>query len=49
MYKYSSTLRSITKGRGTFASKFARYEEVPRDLAPKMVEQARKEREEQKD
>jgi elongation factor G len=49
MYKYSSTLRSITKGRGTFTSKFSHYDEVPRDLAPKMVEQARKEREEQKD
>jgi elongation factor G len=46
MYKYSSTLRSITKGRGTFGSRFSHYDEVPRDLATKMVEQARKEREE---
>ena len=47
MHRYSSTLRSITKGRGTFTMKFSHYEEVPRELAPKMIEQARKEREEE--
>jgi elongation factor G len=41
LYKYSTTLRSLTQGLGTYASKFSHYEEVPRDVAGKVVEEAK--------
>ncbi|MEO0097391.1 MAG: elongation factor G [candidate division WOR-3 bacterium] len=43
LYKYSSTLRSITQGRGYFTMKFSHYEEVPRELALKIIEESKKE------
>ena len=43
LYKYSSTLRSITQGRGYFNMKFSHYEEVPRELALKIIEESKKE------
>ncbi len=46
LHKYSTTLRSMTQGRGIFRQKFSHYEEVPGDLANKIVEQAKKEKEE---
>ncbi len=45
MYKYSTSLRSMTQGRGMFTSEFSHYEEVPRDAAEKVIEESRKERE----
>lgn len=48
MYKYSNTLRSITQGKGTFTQKFAFYEEVPHDIAEKIVAERKKEMEENK-
>ncbi len=48
LYKYSSTLRSITKGRGTFTMKFSHYQEVPKEIAQKIIEEAKKEQEEGK-
>ena len=35
---YATTLNSFTAGRGSYAMDFARYEEVPRDLAVRIVE-----------
>lgn len=32
MYKYSTTLRSITQGRGSFSTKFANFELVPNNI-----------------
>jgi elongation factor G len=32
MYKYSTTLRSITQGRGSFSTKFASFELVPNNV-----------------
>ena len=46
LYRYSSTLRSITKGRGTFTMKFSHYDEVPREIAQKIIEEAKREKEE---
>ncbi len=43
--QYAIDLRAITQGRGTFAMEFSHYEEVPAQLATKIVEQAKKERE----
>lgn len=39
MYKYSTSLRSQTQGRGTYTMKFSHYEEVPAHIASKIVEE----------
>jgi elongation factor G len=46
LYKYSTTLRSLTQGRATHTRTFHAYEEVPAHEVPKLVEAAKKEREE---
>lgn len=46
LYKYSTTLRSMTQGRGVFESEFSHYEEVPREIAQKMIEEAKAAKEE---
>jgi elongation factor G len=46
LYKYSSTLRSLTQGRGTHKRKFAYYEEVPREVEQKIIDEYNKSREE---
>jgi elongation factor G len=46
--KYAPDLRSMTGGRGTFTVEFSHYEEVPAHIAPKIVEQAKKEKEQEK-
>ena len=43
LYNYSSTLRSITKGKGTYTRKFSHYDEVPAEIAKKIIEEAKKE------
>ena len=45
LYQYSTTLRSLSQGRAGRAH-FHAYEEVPQHEVPKLVEAARKEREE---
>lgn len=42
MYKYSNSLRSMTQGRGFFTLEFSHYEEVPRELSAKVVEEAKR-------
>jgi len=42
MLSYAPGLRSITGGQGEFTMELARYEEVPRHLAARVVEQTRK-------
>ncbi len=37
MFKYATDLRSITQGRGIFSMEFARYEEVPQQIADKLA------------
>jgi elongation factor G len=46
MYKYSTQLRSLTQGRGIFRGKFAHYEEVPGDIAGKVIAEAEARKEE---
>lgn len=46
LYKYSTSLRSLTQGRATHARTFHAYEEVPAHEVSKVVEAAKKEREE---
>jgi elongation factor G len=44
LYRYSSTLRSLTGGRGVHAEEFSHYEEMPRDQEQKVVEESKKAR-----
>ena len=47
MLTYASTLKSLTAGRGSFSMEFAAYEEVPAQIQQKIVEEAKKAREEE--
>lgn len=47
VFKYATDLRSMTQARGSFTSKFERYEEVPAQIAQKIVESFQKEEEEE--
>lgn len=42
MFKYAIDLRSMTQGRGSFRQYFERYEEVPANIAQKVIEEAKK-------
>lgn len=42
LYRYSSTLRSLTGGRGVHAESFSHYEEMPREAEQKVVEESKK-------
>ncbi|OGU46113.1 MAG: translation elongation factor G [Ignavibacteria bacterium GWB2_36_8] len=46
LYKYSSNLRSLTQGRGNHKRKFAYYEEVPKEVEQKIIDEYTKSREE---
>jgi elongation factor G len=45
LYKYSTHLRSLTQGRASHRTKFSHYEEIPREIAEKVVSQAKAEKE----
>jgi len=45
MHRYSIDLRSITQGRGKFTMSFSKYEEVPANLAEKVIAAAKAEKE----
>jgi elongation factor G len=49
MFRYAIVLRSMTSGRGSFTMEFSHYEEVPADIAKKVIEAAAKDREEEED
>jgi elongation factor G len=44
LYRYSSTLRSLTGGRGVHTEEFSHYEEMPRDAEQKVIEESKKHR-----
>ena len=46
LYKYSSQLRSLTSGRGVHTRKFAYYEEMPKEVEQKIIDEYNKSREE---
>jgi len=48
MLKYAPDLNSKTGGRGTFTMEFSHYEEVPAQIAEKIITQAKKEKESEK-
>ncbi|WP_022670822.1 elongation factor G [Hippea alviniae] len=37
MFGYATALRSITQGRGTYTMQFSHYEEVPKNIAEKII------------
>ena len=43
MTDYVIALRAMTQGRGTFVYEVTRYDEVPANIAQKVIEAARKE------
>jgi len=43
--RYAPDIRSMTGGRGTFTLEFDHYDEVPSDLAGKVIEKIKAERE----
>jgi elongation factor G len=47
LYKYSSHLRSLTQGRGAHKLKFDHYEEMPKEIEQKVIEEYKKSREEE--
>jgi elongation factor G len=47
LYKYSSHLRSLTQGRGAHKRKFDHYEEMPKEIEQKVIEEYKKTREEE--
>jgi len=46
LYQYSSQLRSMTQGRGTFSMEFETYEEVPKEKLAKIIEESKKDMQE---
>ncbi len=48
LYKYSTQLRSMTQGKGSFTQKFAKYEPVPHEIAEKVIEESKLEKENEK-
>jgi elongation factor G len=46
LFKYSTALRSMTAGRGIHNRAFSHYDEVPGDISQKIIEQSKKEKEE---
>jgi elongation factor G len=48
LYKYSTTLRSMTQGRGGYESTFSHYEEAPHDFAQKVIAEHQAQKEEAK-
>jgi elongation factor G len=47
LYRYATDLRSMTQARGSFRMEYVRYEDVPGNVAQKIIEQAKKEEEEE--
>lgn len=46
LHGYSSALRSISKGKAVYFAKFSHYDEVPKELAQKIIAEAKKQKEE---
>jgi len=47
LYRYSSSLRSLTGGRGVHSESFSHYEEMPRDAEAKVVEESKRAKQQQ--
>lgn len=49
LYRYSTTLRSMTQGRGIHKQKFANYEEVPKEIMDKIIAEYEKSKTEEEE
>ena len=49
VFKYATDLRAMTQARGSFKMEFVRYEDVPGNIAQKIIEQAKNRKEEEED
>ncbi len=49
LYKYSTSLRSHTQGRGHHTREFSHYEEVPREIADKIIKDAQDHKQKEKE
>jgi elongation factor G len=49
MFTYSSQLRSMTGGRGSFEMEFSRLEIVPSSIAQRIAAEARKNKQEEEE
>lgn len=49
LHKYSTQLRSLTQGRGMFAMSFSHYEEVPKEIEGKIIEEYQKSKQEEEE
>ncbi len=47
LYRYSSTLRSLTGGRGVHSETFSHYEEMPREAEQKVIEESKRAKQQQ--
>jgi elongation factor G len=47
--RYATTLRSKTSGRGLFTRTFSHYEPMPKEIEAKVIEEAKKHREKEKE
>jgi elongation factor G len=45
LYRYSTSLRSLTQGRGLHSREFSHYEEVPREIADKIIKESQEAKE----
>ena len=45
--RYSQDLRSVSQGRGTYSLEFDHYDQVPANLEPKVIEEAKRAKEEE--
>ncbi len=48
LYQYSASLKSITSGAGTYSMHFSHYDVVPSHIAQKIIDEAKKLKEEEK-
>ena len=46
--RYAQDLRSVTQGRGTYSLEFDHYDPVPANLEPRVIEEAKRAREEER-
>jgi len=44
LYRYASILRSLTGGRGVHSEQFSRYEQMPREIEQRVIDEAKKAR-----
>src|SRR5205085_1565576 len=44
LYRYASILRSLTSGRGVHSEQFSRYEEMPREIEQRVIDEAKRAR-----